>query len=687
MRITCFAISQNVSFLIFPRKSRKPLITTSPCNDGSISIAKNKKGKENMSPSGDTSNQVAIQFDLLPSQIDGEELPPNSRIRPSSLSRTLRLLFGLNGFSLSFQTLAMMYIINTRVGIPLPYLPTYGAIAFLPFSLKPLYAYLSADFPRHRLLTGLLTCNGLSIIFTALIPKGGILICFIVAFLRGIFDSWAELCLGLTLIDQAQRPHRALSEQQQQEPFDKLASRFQSQAATSRNLGSLMAAFLTCLMLIYRQVFSPSETQLSGEVADALLVTTGVLNILGALVVFKCRDGSDYSSPLRLDIQDSGSDEEKTLCENQSHPSYSSLEDSDDSDDDHDGDKVCSDSVFIMDESLSTSAMATPPNPIQFRGNFVLVVLLQLCVVVFAMKGPIASWTSYFAWNVLIISLILTLVLTAAGMYLFLRNGWQMSHKVGLFLILRHATPSVSMLLGSFMYSLFQSRPLYLQVLSLVSMGMTTLASWTYGQVLSHYSSGRPMQAVIIGTTIIAGLLSLSNILLVNQARNSGNYLFPMALLIRMATTFAEEWSFLPDVVLATTSLSVEKQSLRQQQPSDSDSSRLDQDNDRVVVVGHAMSSSESIQHNAADTNPHTGTQHAPSSHDATTAKKVAMEYGTLISCLDFGDQLGALLAGPLVALLGISRENNWEHLNAMILICSLCGMASLSFLGLIQSK
>eukprot|EP00537_Pseudo-nitzschia_pungens_P005043 CAMPEP_0172365110 /NCGR_PEP_ID=MMETSP1060-20121228/8095_1 /TAXON_ID=37318 /ORGANISM="Pseudo-nitzschia pungens, Strain cf. cingulata" /LENGTH=178 /DNA_ID=CAMNT_0013088295 /DNA_START=63 /DNA_END=596 /DNA_ORIENTATION=- len=60
----------------------------------------------------------------------------------ASLPLLLQLLFGLNGLSLSLLTLPIMYILNTRVKVPLPYLPAYSAIAFLPYSLKPMYAYL-----------------------------------------------------------------------------------------------------------------------------------------------------------------------------------------------------------------------------------------------------------------------------------------------------------------------------------------------------------------------------------------------------------------------------------------------------------------------------------------------------------------------------------------------------------------
>merc|ERR1712224_113221 len=55
--------------------------------------------------------------------------------------------------------------------------------------------------------------------------------------------------------------------------------------------------------------------------------------------------------------------------------------------------------------------------------------------------------------------------------------------------------------------------------------------------------------------------------------------------------------------------------------------------------------------------------------------RTIAIEYGTLISCIDFGDQLGSLTVAPLVAILNVSRENNFLHLDYLILICSLTNM------------
>lgn len=553
-----------------------------------------------------------------------EQLLEDERIaeEPKSLSKILRALFALNGLSLSMQSLSLMYIVNTQVAIPLSFLPTYGAIAFLPYSLKPIYGYLSQGIARHQLIVVLLIANSFSILCTTLIPPGGIFLAFFLAFLRGITDAWAELCLGLTLIDQAR--HCGLTSNGN-EGFDTFASRFQAQAATMRNSGSLLGSFITCLLFLARQIVAPNQTQLSGSVANALLIATGFLQATGAFssLLYKEEFQLSLTSTDTSSFQVIGQnedelperDEESSLMDDESSvPSYSSDEENSDSDD-----RVPSYHSF---------------------SNWVLVALFQIIVVSLALKEPIVEWTSHFAWRLLILSLSFLIIIMAFALYS--HNWWQSSHRVGLFLILRHAVPSDSMVVASFFYSVFQSTPLLLQLLSMISMGMATISSWSYGKLLSRYSSGREFLLVIAGTTLLAAVASLSNLTMLKQP--SSEHIFWIALFVKSVTTFSGEWAFLPDVVLATTSLSVEKK--------------------------EAAISSTGARRN-----------------DKETRKNIGIEYGTLISCIDFGDQIGSLVTGPIVAMFGISRENEWKNLDHLILLCSIASVASLALLRILQER
>ena len=60
------------------------------------------------------------------------------------------------------------------------------------------------------------------------------------------------------------------------------------------------------------------------------------------------------------------------------------------------------------------------------------------------------------------------------------------------------------------------------------------------------------------------------------------------------------------------------------------------------------------------------------------------MQYASFLSCIDFGAQIGDWITVPIVASLGITRENHWEHLDQFVVICSIFRMVRVVFLWLI---
>lgn len=562
------------------------------------------------------------------------ELRTQNDIEPQmSLPLTLRLFFGLNGFTLSLETLGLMYVINSRVEMPIPYLATYGAIAFLPYSFKPIYGYLSQGrIPRFRLFAFILFCNGICVLCTCLIPKGGVFLACLAAFARGVTDSWAELCLGLTLIDHARAPSHS-----PECKYEALASRFQADAAFSRNVGSFASNLATFAMFAGRQLLWSSHTELSGFDANLLLITAGSLQVLGAIVAFWHRD--EFSAPTSQGFQPILRDDETEL-EGSPPDESSALQEDEES------------RASYSSEETSGGEGGSGPKAswcgatfCRSRGNTTLVVFLQATILILAMKGPISESSSHMLWQVILVSFLLATAIV--GVSSCFHQWWYKSHQVGLYLILKHAIPSDSMVLGSFLYSLFQSSPAELQVLSLVGSGVTAFSSWSYGQMLSRYHTGDRFLLVIAGTTLLASFASLGNIVIVNYSQSS--QLVWIVLLLRTIMEFFDEWAFLPDVVLATTSLS-------HATPSPSE-----------FVGLHSLSEERS-------SDPQDG-----------KPKNVGVEYSTLVSCIDFGDQLGSLATGPLVALLGISRENNFERLDHLILVCFLFNILSLGLIALLR--
>ena len=87
--------------------------------------------------------------------------------------------------------------------------------------------------------------------------------------------------------------------------------------------------------------------------------------------------------------------------------------------------------------------------------------------------------------------------------------------RVGLYLILRYSIPSVSYLMSSYVYTIFEEIPSILQFLSLFDMCVTTFACYMYSKYLSKYSSGEQLVWLIAITTILSGISSFGNVFLI----------------------------------------------------------------------------------------------------------------------------------------------------------------------------
>ena len=678
--------------------------------------------------------------DLLTS--DARRVPPHHPPDDAdpSLPLMLRLLFGLNGLSLSLLTLPMMYILNTRVAVPLPYLPAYGAIAFLPYSLKPMYAYLCGLWAKHRsnrptnrnrqhnnhrhtyrylaLFRWLLVGNSICTLLFASIPRGGVLAVFVVAFLRGVTDSWAEFCLGLTLIDHARTNHPG--------SYETAVSSLQAQSATAGNLGAWTASLVTCLVLVGRRFASEEDDeeqqpQLTGGLTNGLVIATALFQLVGVASVQVWETGQSKranangngndnwngdgiydelpSSETRYDANGTGDDgsdnpvrfgrDNAVLStesdflrdEESSHPSYSSLED------------IASDEESAASLSIETTDLFGNPRngswPFTRIAKWILIVLLQCILVAIALKGPFVEATSHFVWIVLMSTLLIGIVFTAVALYCKLRKSDDIgvsddttTLNVGLFLVLKNAIPSDSAILGSFFYALFgTNQPLLLQFLSFLGMGVSSLSSWSYTRIFSkRFGSGRPLVGLIAGTVVLASLASLMHIAVFrvyqrsehgeegNEELSPSRRLLLIAIAAKFVTTFCDEWAFLPELVLATTSVRVPTSTGSLSSPANIASHR-----EADGPVGNGAIVSGTPAENLGGS--HERDRLEDDDDDEDQRQRIAIEYGTLVSCIDFGDQLGSLLAAPLVAAWQISRENGFLHLDRLILFCSLANL------------
>jgi hypothetical protein len=563
------------------------------------------------------------------------------------LTWPLRFLFALNGFTLAFPMLALMYVLNTRVSMPIHLLPTYGAVAFLPCSLKPIYCYLSSyvgESRRDVWICVLLIATAFATAITAWIPRDGVLLCFTFAFFRGVATSWPELLLGLTLIDQAYSAAALPGSTGMTDgtciPYETTAALFQSQAATSRNVGSLVASVAALAIFTHQQY--RNATPMNEFTATILLVMTGTTNLVGAAVAWiyhvgvkAATDGTDIvGDPLpQAVLNNNGSDQEGTQDETKGailrQPSYDSCY----SNGEH---------ALTLDEQTECIARGSCESERSLqKSNTKLVILLQVTIILIGLRQPIVEGTTSMSWGGMLMMCILGL--TFLGYSAFSSVFWKPYHSAGLFLILKSAAPSASFLLSSYMYVLFESMPAFLQFLSVIDNLVVTLSSWTYGKLWSGYSQGEALLWLMTGTTILASMASLSNIALVTAipAMSSVTWKFGVTLAIKGLTTFLDEWCFLPEVVLATVAAVDYK----------------------ITIMAEAQ-----LGQNFGDGKTTNG-----------------IRYGTLVACLDLGGQLGAILMGPLVLALNVSRENDWKHLDQLIWICSLFGLLSVTLVGVLR--
>ena len=585
-----------------------------------------------------------------------------------SLSRPLWWLYFLHGgFGAALPTTAIMYLINSHVELTLSLLPTYGAIEFLPFSLKPMYAFLascskqlgSVDQQMSLLMVG----NAVVLMSTAFVPKHGVLIFMVLGFLRGLLTAWPELLMGLSLVDQAVRfrrstgypehrdddHHSAGEDEEDNGGYGEAAARMQAQAATARNLGSVTAYVVALLFFTSHLALGQGTepVQLNQVSAAALFGMTSISSLLAALIAWWNQVGK--RGPSNQEYSPRRNDSPPANIQQREVAYYQLREESD-----------CEDS----------SEQSHEENQEQRSMNLMtkeaaLVILLQMTVILFALRQLIAKQLSTLlggqgVWYNSVVLAVLVIMVTLCWYSFSHANS---SHRLGLFLILRHIIPNSSYLVDTFRYTVFSKAPFLLQLLSLFDMFFLTGASWSFGRWFSTYSSGTKLKWLIAATTVTAAAASLPELWLIGVSRTGGSSLlvrFAIASITGALASWTTEWRFLPEVVLATVALNATTSTTT------------------TTATGVTSPPPRRIEHEIHSDNS------VAAAEDDEKGKQRGMQYGAFITCIDFGDQLGALVSGALISQLGITRENEWNHLENHICLCALLGLLSVSLLVLL---
>ncbi|KAL7581261.1 hypothetical protein ACA910_006032 [Epithemia clementina (nom. ined.)] len=612
------------------------------------------------------------------------------------LSRPLWWLYYLHGgFSQSMPTTAILYLMNTHVVLPLSLIPTYTAIMFLPFSFKPIYAYLASchqKFGMDKQLPWIMVLNAIVVSFTAFVPKHGVMLLMLLGFLRGLSTAWPELLMGLSLVDEANAHHRRSSraareskddgdddgggdDDDDDDNYGEAAARMQAQAATARNLGSVTAYVVALVLLAshdYCKLQRPQEQQQQRhphgeptlESAFLLLGMTSFAIVIAALIAFWNQVGKQ---PADTRIHHSAAESERIELCSRWTPNAAETENL------HDNQQSAA-----IEEHENVQ-----PTTLHWRNReTVMVILLQMAVILLALRQPLGLDFSILTidhgvwFNKLSIAFfgICFMVMIALSSRCCSSHVFARAHRVGLFLTLRHVVPNSGFLMESFRYFVFSKTPFLLQLLSLMDMIVLTGASWSFGRWFSGYSSGRKLIWLIAVTTFLSGISSLSYLWMIQVSQTVGSTLgkFMVASVTGALCIWLSEWSFLPEVVLATVTLNKE--------PSPAAPG--------TVAVHTPRTSYVELP---CDDNMYTEEAMTTISHQSDDLekdgqrRKRGVQYGTFITCIDFGDQLGALVSGAVVSAFGITRENDWNHLDQYIFLCALLVLASTCFLVLLR--
>ena len=617
--------------------------------------------------------------------------PATADMLSRSMPTSLCALFALNGLTLALPQTALLFMVNTRINIPVAWVPSFAAFAFLPCSLKPCYAYLSACWlsllpgrlgQRDVQIATLLVCSGLFGSCLALLPAHATVTFIILNFGTNIFSAWPEFLLGLTMLDQA--VHDAASDSGKQ--YNRTVSEFQAQAATLRSAGSFVAHILVILFFASLHV---RDVNARGELNDStvavLFVSTGILNCVGACIALIFQVGNHVNLPGGAENEISTEQQGRgfgqgTHCEahtvaDRDSPLHSSLLDPllQDTDAEHSAEETC------INEEASGNTVS------DHASLFFGVILLQASVVVLTMRQPIELVISAIAWKILAGSCLAGFIVILAGSTVIQRDSswwkqWQRHYRMGLYLILRNAVPSFTYIMCSYFYTVFAGTPSLLQFFSLFDMSLSMFACWTYQKIWSQYSQHRQLLWLIVGTTILASVASVGNVALVRVLDPRGsNSLFVKigwTLLMKTLVGVTSEWQFLPDVVLATLCIDTSGSDSPVDVASSSDTppaADICLDKDTCLERGESPESDQNDEQ-----------QQVLRRNESAS---IGIQYGSLLSCIDFGGQLGALLAAPLVTWVGTSRDNDWHHLDWLQGIGSASLLCSVAFIGLVFSR
>ena len=430
-------------------------------------------------------------------------------------------------------------------------------------------------------------------------------------------------------------------------------------------------------------------------------IATAILPLLGSFVAWKYRVGTVCCSSSSL-LPNPTTEISRVTVQ---HDQYDSRRKK------HNKDSIAYQNIH--DESETAPDYTTMQNSklglLQTRHLLILsLILFQLTLIWFSLRGLIISNSSSTLWDV--IFMVFIMAISCSSIPIIYRNYFDKQQPnnnrlpsnqlrpvfVAIFLILRHSMPEPTYVLSSFFYLIFEKQPIYLQAMSLLGNMASTVSTWIFGKIVSKYdfvSNGfQSLKIFIVIITIVSSMFSLSKIPLINLIQKRADdtvddasflptsYYVYHGLLSLVSSFMGELW-FMPSVILASSSVNrCEKRdtNIFYTVPPHNESEEYQVENSNVVV---------SLDNNTIEDNTERSFSNIDHSSQGTfESLNEGIQYGILISCIDFGDQISDWIIVPIISQLGISHENGWKNLNWLICLCSLVSIFALLSLSLLRT-
>jgi len=447
--------------------------------------------------------------------------------------------------------------------------------------------------------------------------------------------------------------HTETKEINKKEIFNKISGMFQAQAATARNIGSLVSAIILFLIFFLRlekhakDNSTTRDEKLTTREVTIIIMIAASLPIIGAFLAIWGKVGSEYM-----------------LIQKWNNKGYGTVNVSDEEDLESTWTSNKIDTISTSESNIQRPSLSGNGQTESKTLSYIdigVVISLQLLIILFGFKQIILQQNRTI-WDVSVSLLSISLAsLIGFAIYNAYRKTNASKEFIqrgpAFFLILKHAMPNISYQWSSYTYFLFQSRPIYLQILTLAVYTMNTCGSKVYEEYIAPRFSNLPK--VFVVTTLLSTAISFLY-LIPAQFWNTQDvtdpqiYSFLIVLLIGVISGFFGEITFLPSVVLATNSVQV-----------------LDSNDLEEVEVERNENNVESHIDGHGQNEQYRKEKHNDS---------LAMEYGTYLACIDFGDQLGQWLTVPIVSFLSINRSD-WSRMGELICLCAVLNIVPLLFL------